>query len=108
MSDGLGREAAERAEEAVEAAARGGTYAHRTIGFGGAAAFGSLWRLIRGEDNRGRKVRWLFSLLRPYRRQVLMMLGALILATGATLAPPFLVGQATAAARIGDTTGRSS
>ena len=35
--------------------------------------FGSLWRLIRGEDNRWRKVRWLFSLLRPYRRQVLLM-----------------------------------
>ena len=50
--------------------------------------------MIRGEDNRWRKVRWLFSLLRPYRRQVLMMFGALILATGATLAPPFLVGKA--------------
>jgi ATP-binding cassette, subfamily B, bacterial len=58
------------------------------------ALFRSLWRLVRGKDNRWRKVRWLFSLLRPYRRQVLMMFGALILATGATLAPPFLVGKA--------------
>ena len=39
------------------------------------ALFRSLWRLIRGEDNRWRKVRWLFSLLRPYRRQMWLMLG---------------------------------
>jgi ATP-binding cassette subfamily B protein len=64
----------------------------------------SLWRLVRGEDNRGRKVKWLLSLLGPYRRQVLMMLGALILATGATLAPPFLVGKAISAVLDGDTT----
>jgi ATP-binding cassette, subfamily B, bacterial len=68
------------------------------------ALFRSLWRLIRGEDNRWRKVRWLFSLLRPYRRQVLMMLGALVLATGATLAPPFLVGRAVSVALNGDST----
>jgi ABC-type multidrug transport system fused ATPase/permease subunit len=68
------------------------------------ALFGSLWRLIRGQDNRWRKVRWLLSLLGPYRRQVLMMLGALILATGATLAPPFLVGKAISAVLNGDTT----
>ena len=30
-----------------------------------------LWRLLRGEDQRGRKVRWLLGLLRPYRMQVL-------------------------------------
>jgi ATP-binding cassette subfamily B protein len=66
------------------------------------ALFRALWRLIRGQDNRWRKVRWLFSLLRPYRRQVLMMLGALVLATGATLAPPFLVGKAVSAALNGD------
>ncbi len=68
------------------------------------ALFRSLWRLIRGQDNRWRKVRWLLSLLGPYRRQVLMMLGALILATGATLAPPFLVGKAVSAVLDGDTT----
>ena len=66
------------------------------------ALFRSIWRLIRGQDNRWRKVRWLFSLLGPYRRQVLMMLGALILATAATLAPPFLVGKAVSAALNGD------
>ncbi len=65
----------------------------------------SLWRLVRGEDNRWRKVRWLFSLLGPYRRQVAMTLGALLLATGATLAPPFLIGKAVSAALGGhDTT----
>jgi ABC-type multidrug transport system fused ATPase/permease subunit len=58
----------------------------------------SLWRLIRGEDNRGRKVKWLFSLLRPYRRQVLLTLLTLVLATAATLAPPFLIGKAVSAA----------
>ena len=66
--------------------------------------FKSLWHLVRGQDNRWRKVKWLFSLLRPYRRQVLMMLGALILATGATLAPPFLVGKAVSAALSHNTT----
>ncbi|MGA8218944.1 MAG: ABC transporter ATP-binding protein [Solirubrobacterales bacterium] len=65
----------------------------------------SLWRLVRGEDQRWRKIKWLFSLLRPYRRQVLMMLGALVLATGATLAPPFLVGKAVSAALTQNTTG---
>ncbi|HMA26319.1 MAG: ABC transporter ATP-binding protein [Solirubrobacterales bacterium] len=63
--------------------------------------FRSLWRLIRGEDNRGRKVRWLFSLLRPYRRQVILMFAALILATAATLAPPFLVGKAISVGVLG-------
>jgi ABC-type multidrug transport system fused ATPase/permease subunit len=66
------------------------------------ALFRSLWALIRGDDGRWRKVRWLFSLLRPYRRQVLMMFGALILATGATLAPPYLVGQAVHVSLNGD------
>jgi ATP-binding cassette, subfamily B, bacterial len=66
------------------------------------ALFRSLWRLIRGEDNRGRKVRWLFTLLRPYRKQVLMTFGALILATAATLAPPYLVGQAVHQALAGN------
>ena len=68
------------------------------------ALFRSLWRLIRGEDNRWRKVRWLFSLLRPYRRQMWLMLAALVLATGATLAPPYLVGKAVSAALGGHST----
>jgi ATP-binding cassette subfamily B protein len=57
--------------------------------------FRDLWRLIRGEDQRGRKVRWLLTLLRPYRLQVGLMLGALLVATGAALAPPYFLGEAT-------------
>jgi ABC-type multidrug transport system fused ATPase/permease subunit len=53
-----------------------------------------LWRLVRGEDERGRKLRWLLSLLRPYRRRVTLMFVALIAATAAGLAPPYLVGRA--------------
>jgi len=56
--------------------------------------FRDLWRLIRGEDQRGRKVRWLVGLLRPYRLQVLLMVVALVVATAAALAPPFLAGAA--------------
>ena len=56
--------------------------------------FRDLWRLIRGEDQRGRKVRWLLGLLRPYRAQVILMLVALLIATAAALAPPFLAGKA--------------
>jgi len=53
-----------------------------------------IWRLVRGEDQRGRKVRWMFGLLRAYRRQVLLMLLALVIATAAGLAPPYLAGKA--------------
>ncbi len=53
-----------------------------------------LWRLIRGEDQRGRKVRWMLGLLRPYRLQVWLMLGALLIATAASLTPPYLAGRA--------------
>jgi ATP-binding cassette subfamily B protein len=53
-----------------------------------------LWRLFRGEDQRGRKLRWLFSLLRPYRKQVWLMVVALLIATAAALAPPYLAGLA--------------
>jgi ABC-type multidrug transport system fused ATPase/permease subunit len=56
--------------------------------------FASLWRLIRGEDQRGRKVRWLIAQLRPYRGRVALMFVGLLLATGAGLAPPYLAGQA--------------
>ncbi len=56
--------------------------------------FRDLWRLIRGEDQRGRKVRWLLSLLRPYRTQVILMVVALLIATAAALAPPYLAGRA--------------
>jgi ABC-type multidrug transport system fused ATPase/permease subunit len=53
-----------------------------------------LWRLVRGEDQRARKVRWMIGLLRPYRRRVILMFTALLLETGAALAPPYLLGTA--------------
>ncbi len=56
--------------------------------------FVAVWRLIRGEDQRARKVRWMIGLLRPYRGKVALMFVALLVATGAGLAPPYLAGQA--------------
>jgi len=56
--------------------------------------FGALWKLLRGEDQRGRKVRWMIGLLRPYRGKVALMFVALLLATAAGLAPPYLAGLA--------------
>jgi ABC-type multidrug transport system fused ATPase/permease subunit len=56
--------------------------------------FRDLWRLVRGEDQRGRKVRWLVGLLRPYRLQVVLMVIAIVVATAAALAPPYLAGRA--------------
>ncbi len=61
---------------------------------GTVAMFRDLWRVIRGEDQRGRKVRWMLGLLRPYKKQVWLMFGALIVATAAGLAPPYLAGRA--------------
>ena len=54
----------------------------------------SVWRTVRGDDDRGRKVRWLFGLLRPYRVRVFWMMVALVIATAAALAPPYLAGLA--------------
>jgi ATP-binding cassette subfamily B protein len=56
--------------------------------------FASVWRLIRGQDQRARKVRWMIGLLRPYRGKVALMFVALLIATGAGLAPPYLAGKA--------------
>jgi ABC-type multidrug transport system fused ATPase/permease subunit len=56
--------------------------------------FVALWRLLRGEDQRARKVRWMIGLLRPYRGKVALMFLALLVATGAGLAPPYLAGKA--------------
>jgi len=56
--------------------------------------FGAVWKLIRGQDQRARKVRWMIGLLRPYRGKVALMFVALLVATGAGLAPPYLAGQA--------------
>jgi ABC-type multidrug transport system fused ATPase/permease subunit len=43
---------------------------------------------------RSSRLRHLFSLLRPYRGRVILMLVALTVATGAALAPPYLAGRA--------------
>jgi ABC-type multidrug transport system fused ATPase/permease subunit len=56
--------------------------------------FAAIWRLIRGQDQRARKVRWMIGLLRPYRGRVALMFVALLVATGAGLAPPYLAGKA--------------
>jgi ATP-binding cassette subfamily B protein len=56
--------------------------------------FRALWRLVRGADQRGRKVRWMIGLLRPYRGRMALMFVALLIETGAGLAPPFLAGRA--------------
>jgi ATP-binding cassette subfamily B protein len=56
--------------------------------------FGALWRLVRGQDQRGRKVRWMIGLLRPYRGRMALMFVALLIETGAGLAPPYLAGHA--------------
>jgi ABC-type multidrug transport system fused ATPase/permease subunit len=56
--------------------------------------FQELWRLVRGERQRTRKLRWLFGLLRPYRGRVVVTLIALVAATAAGLAPPYLAGRA--------------
>jgi ABC-type multidrug transport system fused ATPase/permease subunit len=53
-----------------------------------------LWRIVRGEDQRGRKLRWMAGLLRPYRGRVGLTFVAMLAATGAGLAPPYLAGQA--------------
>ena len=52
------------------------------------------WRIVKGEDERARKLRGVLALLRPYRGRVALMLAALVVATGAALAPPYLAGRA--------------
>jgi ABC-type multidrug transport system fused ATPase/permease subunit len=54
----------------------------------------SMWLLLRGADQRGRKLRGLIELLRPYRGRTALMFVALVLATAAALAPPYLAGRA--------------
>jgi ATP-binding cassette, subfamily B, bacterial len=53
-----------------------------------------LWSVFRGRDRRARKLRGLVELLRPYGLRVGLMLVALVAATGAALAPPYLAGRA--------------
>jgi ATP-binding cassette, subfamily B, bacterial len=53
-----------------------------------------LWAAVRGPEQRARKLRGLLDLLRPYRGRVVVMLAALLVATGAALVPPYLAGRA--------------
>ncbi len=53
-----------------------------------------VWQILRGEERRGRKLRGLVELLRPYRGRTALMFVALLLATAASLAPPYLAGRA--------------
>jgi ABC-type bacteriocin/lantibiotic exporter with double-glycine peptidase domain len=46
-----------------------------------------LRRRLRGTSGRGRKLRGLVVLLRPYRMRVMLMFIALVIGTGASLAP---------------------
>jgi ABC-type multidrug transport system fused ATPase/permease subunit len=52
------------------------------------------WLILRGEDQRMRKVGGLLELLRPYRMRLALMFAALLVATAAALAPPYLAGKA--------------
>ncbi|MGI8844992.1 MAG: ABC transporter ATP-binding protein [Thermoleophilaceae bacterium] len=49
---------------------------------------------LRGERGRGRNLRQVLALLRPYRLRVILMLAALVLGTAAALAPAYLAGRA--------------
>ncbi len=53
-----------------------------------------IWAVVRGERGRTRKLRQVAALLRPYRARVLLMFAALLVATAAALAPPYLAGRA--------------
>ena len=53
-----------------------------------------LRRRLRGTSGRGRKLRGLLILLRPYRTRVILMLVSLVLATAAALAPAPLAQKA--------------
>ena len=53
-----------------------------------AGRFADVRRRYRATSGRGRKLRGLMQLLRPYRARVVLMFVALLLATAAALAPP--------------------
>ena len=53
-----------------------------------------LWEILRGERGRTKKLGKLLALLRPYRGRVILMFAALVVATAASLAPPYLAGRA--------------
>src|SRR3954464_13452780 len=52
------------------------------------ATLDDIRRRLRGTSGRGRQLRGLIVLLRPYRTRVVLMLIALVIGTAATLAPP--------------------
>ena len=52
------------------------------------------WATVRAERGRARRLGKLGALLRPYRGRVALMFVALLVATGAGLAPPYLAGRA--------------
>ena len=54
----------------------------------------ALWEILRGERGRTKKLGKLLALLRPYRGRVILMFAALVVATAASLAPPYLAGRA--------------
>jgi ABC-type multidrug transport system fused ATPase/permease subunit len=56
---------------------------------------GSRWTGERsGRQSRGRNLRELISLLRPYRRRAIVMVATLLVGTAASLAPPLLAKEA--------------
>jgi ABC-type multidrug transport system fused ATPase/permease subunit len=72
----------------------GGAGGGRALG-PGMGRGGSQWAGERAnKENRGRNLRGLLDLLRPYRLRVAGMLSALVLGTAAALAPPLLARQA--------------
>jgi ABC-type multidrug transport system fused ATPase/permease subunit len=58
------------------------------------ARLSSVWRVLRGEDQRARKLKGLMQLLRPYRGRVILTVVAMLIATAAALVPPYLAGRA--------------
>ncbi|MGB2712103.1 MAG: ABC transporter ATP-binding protein, partial [Conexibacter sp.] len=74
-----------RLEEGASALATGAIGKATTAGTEQGLA--ELRRRLRQTGGRGRKLRGLLVLLRPYRARVLLMFAALLLATGAALAP---------------------
>ena len=75
-----------------------------TVDNGAAVAPPRRLERFRGERGRARKVRWVLGLLKPYGRRIALMALAVIAASAASLAPPYLAGQAVDAGIIaGDT-----
>src|ERR1044072_6737408 len=64
-----------------------------------------FWRMIRGEDQRGRKLRWMAGLLRPYRGRGALTLPSIPLPTPPAPAPPHPPRPATDAATPPEDTG---